>query len=181
MVWADASAGSAATACRAASWNKTQERFGSSRDATHLCLSCFHLGSTAHRPRFAIREWRWSPTQMARSVARHASWCPDPSRIGGDSTRVPHIELVGQDSGTPGGIAVNRAGDSTIPYRARGSVRRSIVSRRPSVTYRGRGGRSRAHWTLCSLATAAPTRDRQHRAPPLADGKPQTGKKIKRP
>jgi hypothetical protein len=28
------------------------------------------------------------------------------------------------------------------------------------------------HWTLCTAATAAPTRDRWHKAPPAADGKP---------
>jgi hypothetical protein len=37
------------------------------------------------------------------------------------------------------------------------------------------------HWSLCSAATAAPTRDRRHRAPPAANGKPQTVKKIERP
>jgi hypothetical protein len=42
-------------------------------------------------------------------------------------------------------------------------------------------GVAHAHWPLCSAATAAPTRDRRHRAPPAADGKPQTGQKIERP
>jgi hypothetical protein len=37
------------------------------------------------------------------------------------------------------------------------------------------------YWPLCSAATAAPTRDRRHRAPPAADGKLQIGKKIERP
>jgi len=32
--------------------------------------------------------------------------------------------------------------------------------------------------TLCSVATAAPTSDRRHKAPPAADGKPRIGKKM---
>ena len=37
------------------------------------------------------------------------------------------------------------------------------------------------HWSLCSAATAAPTRERRHRAQPAANGKPQTRKEIERP
>jgi hypothetical protein len=53
----------------------------------------------------------------------------------------------------------------------------------------GRGAKKgAANWgsltprlSLCSVATAVPTRDRRHRAPPAADGKRQTGKKIECP
>ena len=42
-------------------------------------------------------------------------------------------------------------------------------------------GVAHAPLSLRSAATAAPTRDWRHRAPPAVDGKPQTGMKIERP